>query len=75
MLGLALGGVGLAQVPQPIAAGDVFEGRLEEVLTACASMSPGLLLYHSGRRQVLPKLRAFIDHVRQAAVGYRSAER
>jgi len=27
-------------------------------------MTPGVFLYHSGLRQVLPKLRAFIDHVR-----------
>jgi DNA-binding transcriptional LysR family regulator len=65
MLGAALGGVGLAQVPEPIATKHVFEGRLEEVLTAYASKSPGVFLYHSGRRQVLPKLRAFIDHVRR----------
>ena len=65
MLGAALGGVGLAQVPAPIAAKGVSEGRLEEVLAAHASRSPGVFLYHSGRRQVLPKLRAFIDHVRR----------
>ena len=65
MLGAALGGVGLAQVPEPIAAKMVSEGQLEEVLAAHASRSPGVFLYHSGRRQVLPKLRAFIDHVRR----------
>ncbi len=65
MLGAALGSVGLAQVPQPIAAKMVSEGQLEEVLAAHASRSPGVFLYHSGRRQVLPKLRAFIDHVRR----------
>ncbi|MBW8846573.1 MAG: LysR family transcriptional regulator [Burkholderiales bacterium] len=64
MLGAALGGVGLAQVPEPIAAEDMREGRLEEVLSSYASKSPGVFLYHSGRRQVLPKLRAFIEHVR-----------
>lgn len=64
MLGAALGDVGLAQLPQPIAAAQVREGRLEEVLADFASTSPGVFLYHSGRRQVLPKLRAFIDHVR-----------
>ena len=69
MLGAALGGVGLAQVPAPIAAKDVSEGRLEEVLAAHASSSPGVFLYHSGQRQVLPKLRAFIDHVRSHAAG------
>jgi DNA-binding transcriptional LysR family regulator len=65
MLGAALGGVGVAQVPEPVAAQDVLQGRLEEVLGTCASHSPGVFLYHSGRRQVLPKLRAFIDHVRR----------
>jgi DNA-binding transcriptional LysR family regulator len=63
MLGAALGGVGLAQVPEPIAVKDLSEGRLEEVLAAYASSSPGVFLYHSGHRQVLPKLRAFIEHV------------
>ncbi len=63
MLGAALGGVGLAQVPEPIASADVRAGRLEEVLAGCASMTAGVFLYHPGRRQVLPKLRAFIDHV------------
>jgi DNA-binding transcriptional LysR family regulator len=69
MLGAALGGVGLAQLPEPIAAADVREGRLEEVLADWASTSPGVFLYHAGRRQVLPKLRAFIDHVRGHAAG------
>ena len=69
MLGAALGGVGLAQLPEPIAASALREGLLEEVLSECASASPGVFLYHSGRRQVLPKLRAFIDHVQQHAAG------
>jgi DNA-binding transcriptional LysR family regulator len=78
MLGAALGGVGLAQVPEPIAVGDVVAGRLEEVLPTYASTTPGVFLYHSGRRQVLPKFRAFIVHVRGhrvngANVSHRSA--
>ncbi|MFL6699624.1 MAG: LysR substrate-binding domain-containing protein [Vitreoscilla sp.] len=68
MLGAALAGVGLAQLPRPIAASELHERRLEEVLSECAFASPGVFLYHSGRRQVLPKLRAFIDHVQQQAV-------
>lgn len=67
MLGAALGGVGLAQVPRPIAVGDIDEGRLEEVLATYAPATPGLFLYHPGRRQVMPKLRAFIDHVRASS--------
>jgi DNA-binding transcriptional LysR family regulator len=73
MLASALGGVGLAQVPEPIALQDMLAGRLEEVLAANASTTPGVFLYHPGRRQVLPKLRAFIDHVRVAAGSTQSA--
>lgn len=68
MLAAALGGVGLAQLPQPVAAEALRAGRLEEVLPAFASTSAGVFLYHSGRRQVLPKLRAFIEHVQRHPV-------
>jgi len=64
MLGAALGGVGLAQLPEPIAADHLADGRLEELLPAHAPSTPGVYLYHPGRLQVLPKLRAFIEHVR-----------
>jgi hypothetical protein len=33
-------------------------------LTPFAVTMPGIFLYYPGRRQVLPKLRAFIDHVK-----------
>jgi DNA-binding transcriptional LysR family regulator len=29
--------------------------------------TPGVFLYHPGRRQMLPKLRAFIDHLKSGA--------
>jgi DNA-binding transcriptional LysR family regulator len=64
MLAAALSGVGLAQVPEPVAVEDLRNRRLEEVLPAFAPRTPGVFLYHSGRRQVMPKLRAFIDHLR-----------
>jgi DNA-binding transcriptional LysR family regulator len=64
MLGAALEGLGLAQVPEPIAAEHVAAGRLLRVLEPFAPMAPGVFLYHPGKRQVLPKLRAFIDHVK-----------
>ena len=41
------------------------EGRA--VLEPFATMMPGVFLYHSGRRQVMPKLRACIDHVKRHA--------
>jgi DNA-binding transcriptional LysR family regulator len=68
MLGAALEGVGLAQVPEPITAGAIATGRLVPVLEPFAPMTPGVFLYHPGRRQVMPKLRAFIDHVKSRSV-------
>src|SRR5499433_436427 len=64
MLGAAVEGVGLAQVPEPIAAEPVRAGKLVHVLESFAPMMPGVFLYYPGRRQIMPKLRAFIDHVK-----------
>jgi DNA-binding transcriptional LysR family regulator len=74
MLGAALEGVGLAQVPEPIAAGHLAAGRLVHVLEPFAPMTPGVFLYHPGKRQVLPKLRAFIDHVKSRAAATDKAQ-
>ena len=63
LLGAAVQGVGLAQVPGPIAEAAIAEGRLQAFLTPFAVTTPGVFLYHPGKRQVLPKLRAFIDHI------------
>src|SRR5271169_1615357 len=64
VLGAAVQGLGLAQVPQPIAAGAVKAGKLVRVLEPFAPMAPGVFLYYPGHRQMMPKLRAFIDHVK-----------
>ena len=64
MLGAALEGMGLAQVPEPIAAEHVAAGRLVRVLEPFAPMAPGVFLYYPSRHQMMPKLRAFIDHVK-----------
>jgi DNA-binding transcriptional LysR family regulator len=64
VLGAAVGGLGLAQMPEPIAAGAVKAGKLIRVLEPFASMMPGVFLYYPGNRQMMPKLRAFIDHVK-----------
>jgi DNA-binding transcriptional LysR family regulator len=64
ILGAALAGVGLAQVPEPIAVPHLQSGALKEVMPEHAPHVPGLFLYFSERRQVLPKLRAFIEHVK-----------
>jgi DNA-binding transcriptional LysR family regulator len=64
MLTAALDGVGLAQMPEPIARRHLRDGELEELLPENASSSTGLFLYFPSRNQVMPKLRAFIDHVK-----------
>jgi len=64
LLAAAVAGLGLAQVPEPIAADAVKAGKLVHVLQAFAPMAPGVFLYYPGHRQMMPKLRAFIDHVK-----------
>ncbi|MER8634907.1 LysR family transcriptional regulator [Mesorhizobium sp. M1365] len=67
LVGAAMRGVGLAQTPRPLAEGPIAEGKLQSVLDSVATTTPGVFLYHPGKRQVLPKLRAFIDHLKSAA--------
>jgi DNA-binding transcriptional LysR family regulator len=64
LLDASIDGVGLAQVPEPVAVAPVAAGTLKTVLSAYAPQTPGVFLYYPDRRQVLPKLRAFIDHVK-----------
>jgi DNA-binding transcriptional LysR family regulator len=68
LVGAAHDGLGLAQVPEPMAVADIRAGALISVLPTLAPMTPGVFLYHPGRKQVLPKLRAFIDHLRVRGV-------
>jgi len=71
MLGAAMEGIGLAQLPEPMVAEGLRTGKLVEVLKPLAPVISGVFLYYPSRRQVMPKLRAFIDHVksRQAEQG------
>ncbi|MDQ0468508.1 LysR family transcriptional regulator [Labrys wisconsinensis] len=68
LLGAAIRGMGLAQVPGPLTETPIADGRLQALLTRYAVTTPGVFLYHPGKRQVLPKLRAFIEHVRYQGV-------
>jgi DNA-binding transcriptional LysR family regulator len=61
----ALDGIGLIHISQPLIDEHVREGRLETVLDDFMPETPGVFLYYPSRSQTLPKLRAFIDHVRQ----------
>ena len=73
MLGAAIAGVGLAQVPEPIAAEALKAGKLVHLLAPFAPTTSGMFLYYPGHRQVMPKLRAFVDHVKRHAGGRRQA--
>jgi len=64
MLGAALEGVGLAQLPEPMVAEGLRAKKLVQVLEPYAPVMPGVFLYYPSRRQIMPKLRAFIDHVK-----------
>jgi DNA-binding transcriptional LysR family regulator len=68
VLGAAIEGMGLAQVPAPIAVGPTKAGKLVHVLKPFASTTPGVFLYYPNRHQMMPKLRAFIDHAKKRAV-------
>jgi len=67
LLGAAIEGMGLAQVPEPIAAGVIRAGKLVHVLQSYAPSAPGVFLYYPSRRQMMPKLRALIDHAKNRA--------
>jgi len=58
---LALAGVGLAYVFEPLVRADLAAGRLVQVLPQSAIEEPGLFLYFPRRAAMAPKLRAFID--------------
>jgi DNA-binding transcriptional LysR family regulator len=64
LLGAAIQGMGLAQLPAPLTEALIADGRLQALLTPFAVTTPGVFLYYPHRRQVLPKLRAFIEHVK-----------
>jgi len=68
LLGAAIQGVGLVQAPSPLARASIAEGRLQALLTRFAVTAPGVFLYYAGKRQVLPKLRAFIEHVKYRSI-------
>jgi DNA-binding transcriptional LysR family regulator len=66
LLSAATEGVGLAQVPAPVAARAVKAKRLVPLLAPFAPTAPGVFLYYPSRHQVMPKLRAFIEHMKAA---------
>ena len=73
MLDAALSGLALAQLPEPMVQEYLRSGQLKEVLTKQATSTSGVFLYFPNRKQVLPKLRAFIDYIRSRRATQRSA--
>jgi DNA-binding transcriptional LysR family regulator len=64
LLGAAIRGLGLLQLPAPLARSAIAERRLQPVLDRFAVTTPGVFLYYPSRAQILPKLRAFIDFIK-----------
>jgi DNA-binding transcriptional LysR family regulator len=60
-LSLALAGVGITYVSEPVARRYLREGTLIRVLPQTAMEHDGLFLYYPRRASLAPKLRAFID--------------
>jgi DNA-binding transcriptional LysR family regulator len=57
-------GVAMGMTAEPVVKAQVAAGDLELVLSDFAASTSGLFLYYPSRKQVMPKLRAFIDYVR-----------
>jgi DNA-binding transcriptional LysR family regulator len=64
MLDAAVDGAGIAYSTEDAIKDKVRSGKLEIVLNQFGSASAGFYLYYPKRSQVLPKLRAFIEHIK-----------
>jgi DNA-binding transcriptional LysR family regulator len=62
---LALVGIGIAYIFEPLVRAELQEGRLVEVLLAASIEEPGLFLYFPRHASEARKLRAFIDVMRE----------
>ena len=62
---LALAGVGIAYLFEPLVRAELAAGALHQLLPRTAFEEPGLSLYFARRTARAPKLRAFIDLARE----------
>jgi DNA-binding transcriptional LysR family regulator len=60
----ALAGLGVVYYPEELVRDEIAAGKLEVVLKQFAAASDGFYLYYPTRSQVLPKLRALIEHIK-----------
>lgn len=68
---LALDGRGIAQLPVFLIAEDLDRGRLKPVLRECTYLTGPIHVVYPGQRFLLPKVRAFVDHLLRASKGIR----
>lgn len=64
MVEAAIDGIGIAFVPDFLAADALRDGRLQRVLDAWCPAFPGVCLYYPGRRHVSSGLRALIETIK-----------
>ncbi|MBS1970934.1 MAG: LysR family transcriptional regulator [Bdellovibrionales bacterium] len=64
MVDAAVDGHGVIYASEDIIRDKVKSGKLEVILSPYAAESEGFYLYYPNREQMLPKLRAFIDHIK-----------
>jgi len=64
MLDAAVDGAGIVYSTEDAIMDEIRSGKLEIVLNQFACSSAGFYLYYPKRSQVLPKLRAFIEHIK-----------
>jgi DNA-binding transcriptional LysR family regulator len=62
---LALAGIGIAYIFEPLVRKEIRDGALRWVLPQAAIDEPGLFLYFPRRAAEAPKLRAFIQVARE----------
>ena len=65
---LALAGIGIAYIFEPLVRRHIREGRLKWILPQTAIEEDGLYLYYPRRASLAPKLRAFVDVAKAALV-------
>jgi DNA-binding transcriptional LysR family regulator len=72
-LDAAVEGMGLVYITEDTIADRIASGQLEVVLSGFAAVSTGVYLYYPQRSQVHPKLRAFIDHLKEVRAYHSTA--
>lgn len=69
---LAVAGVGIAALPNPLALRDVQRGRLVHILESWTGEPSALHIVFPSRRDMTPRVKAFADHLVEALSGHPS---